>query len=52
MGIKFYQIALIGIAIGLIIGITGTLIAERCDYEVAMKPLYYVIQELGGRVGR
>ena len=48
MGLKVYQIALIGIAIGLTIGITVTLMAERCDYEAAMKPLVYVINELSG----
>ena len=48
MGLKVYQIALIGIAIGLVIGITVTLMAERCDYEAAMRPLVYVINELSG----
>lgn len=48
--LKFYQVILIGIAVGLVIGISGTLIAERCDVESAMKPLYYVIEQLGGRV--
>ena len=48
MGLKVYQIALIGIAIGLVIGITVTLMAERCDYATAMRPLVYVINELSG----
>lgn len=42
-------LALALIAAGIVVGIGSTLIVQRCDVDAAMKPLYYVIQELGGR---
>lgn len=44
-----YKYAIL-VAAGIAIGITGTLIAQRCNVEEAMKPLYFVIEQLGGRV--
>jgi len=44
---KYYSLILIGA--GILIGIGSTLIVQRCDVETAMKPLYYVIGELGGK---
>lgn len=41
---KMYIIILV---VGIIIGIMATLIAQRCDVEEVMKPLYYIIGELG-----
>lgn len=44
--IKLYVGILI---IGIAIGITGTMIARRCNMVEAMKPLTYALNELAGR---
>lgn len=42
----------IGVAIliiGIAIGISGTMIARKCNVSEAMKPLVYALNELSGR---
>ena len=44
---KYLALALI--ASDMTISIGSTLIVQKCDVEVAMKPLIYVIGELSGK---
>lgn len=43
---RFYISILIA---GFMAGALSMYMAQRCDIEAAMKPLYYVISELGGK---